>query len=896
MTGTLERSIDLGKLSPGLGAVCAGYLSTYRSELEAALRRGSSGVALCERHARVLDGLLGALFCATDAAARKSGRAPQGRIALVAVGGYGRGLVGLHSDVDVAIVCDDPTDPQVAAVAEGLLYPLWDVSLAIGHSVRGVDDTLKLSREDIQTATTLLDLRKVAGDVAIVDELVTASRRHFLEGSLIEFIDRMTADSEARHERFGGSLYLLEPEVKLGKGGLRDLDVLSWAARARFGGRTFEDLLRLGALLPRERAALESAREMLWRVRNLLHLRAGRRQDRLTFADQEEIAVALGFADGPVGGLGVEQFMQAYYRHAHYVARTVERVVDRATELQRKQRGPTDDLGDGTIVFDGQVTLRHSDELEADPALALRLYRQVVRTGYRPYGFARDVISRHAGDSGWAERLRASPEANGIFLSLLSHVGVAPVRRGSILGELHEVGLMLAMIPEFEPVTGRVQHDVYHVYTVDVHSVAAVDRLREIFRGDRITDMALATRLAAEHPRPMPLFLGLLLHDIGKAHGRDHSRKGAAMARPIAERFGLEPGDVDHVVWLVEEHLSLYHWAVRRDTTDPETIAEIQEKVRGAERWRDLFLLTVADLSTTNPNAMTSWKANMLEGVYLSVAAHMDGAPGTAGSARAAAMREVLREVNAVAGELADSMPDRYLLSNPRDAVLRHAELVQARDRERTVVGVAQGPSDEIGELVVATVDRPGLLADITAVLAGNRLDVETAQIYTRNRLGEPEREALDIFHVRPSSRQPFEIDAALAGRIRADLEAVMAGRSTPSELLSRLPKSPTWAERKVPHVRTEVAIDNAVSPRFTVIDVFTRDRTGLLHTIAHTLHEQGLSIALSKISTEGARAADVFYVQDEQGGKITSEDRMVAVSDALKSAIARFHAQWDLR
>ena len=896
-------AIDLGQLSPGLGATCGDYLDSYRREHREHIRRGDSGIAVARRYAKSLDGLLSALFCASQAASMASGHRATGRIALVAVGGYGRGLVGLHSDCDVLFLCESKVDTHVENLAGGVLYPLWDLGLSIGHVVRDIDETLRLAREDSRTATTLLDLRRVAGDPSIVTELTSAARRQVFEPHLGSFIDALQKDAEARQERFGGSLFLLEPEIKLGRGGLRDLDIAEWAAKARWAVRGADDMVRTGALLPREVAELEAAREHLWRVRGLLHLRADRRQDRLTFEDQEEIAKELGFRDRAT--LAVEQFMQTHYRHARIVAQTAERMLDRARPKPAKSgRAPTQDLGDGTLVFDRHMTFKDSDAVTTTPVIALRLYQQVVQRNLPAYPFARDVAARVSVDTAWAAQLRGDPEATKIFLSLLTHVGLAPVRRGSILGELHEVGLMLAMIPEFEAVTGRVQHDIYHVYTVDVHSVAAVDRLLALMRGDLWTELALPSRLASEAPRRIPLMLALLLHDIGKADGRKHSERGAVMARPIAERMGLASIDVEHVVWLVAEHLSLYHWAMRRDTTDPDTIAEIARNVSTIERLRDLYLLTVADLSTTHPNAMTSWKARMLDDLYLAVAEALEGGDLVTRPTRTAEIREqasvgFVGDAGRDALELfLEQMPDRYLLANPVDAIRRHARI--ARDRGHRPLHVAVGPgSDETTlELVVVTDDRPGLLGDVTAALAANRLAVVSAQIYTRGSGEGAAKEAFDAFLLRRSGSPAIDVSGSPAwlDKVEKDLGALADRTVSAGELLARRQAVPAWANRHEPSVPTEVSVDNSVSARFTVVDVFTKDRIGVLHTIAKTLHGQGLSIALSKVATEGARAIDVFYVTGADGQKIADAHLLSRLSLTLKEQLDRFHAGSDSR
>lgn len=887
------RTIDLGRLAPTLAGTCDDYLKSYRAKLEASARAGKTGIALAHEHSRVLDGLLSALFCASDAASRVQGRRAKGRLALVAVGGWGRSRVGLRSDIDALFLCDDPSDPHVAALAEGVLYPLWDLGITVGHVVRGVSETLDLARSDVRTATTLVDVRRVAGDASIVDELVKGSRRSVFEPALDSFLDAMREDTITRHERFGGSLFLLEPDVKLGRGGLRDLDVGLWSARARWHSTKTSDLLEAGAMLSHEVAELEAAEEFLWSARNLLHLRAKRRQDRLTFEDQEELATAMGFVDSDT--LGVEQFMQTYYRHARTVAQISERLVERARPIKKRFFAPTRvAAGDGLVVVEEHVAFAEPDTLQRDPSAALRLYAEVARRELAPQTSAREEIMQAVVRPEWRERLRAHKLSAPLFLELLTHVGDVPVRRGSVLSELHEVGLLLAMIPEFESVTGRVQHDVYHVYTVDVHSVAAVDRLRSISRGEIMNEMPLPCSLATDAVRPIPLFLGVLLHDIGKARGKDHSIKGAEMVLEIAPRLGLPPVDVEHVEWLVREHLSLYHWAMRRDTSDPATLREVAKSVGSIDRLRDLYLLTVADLSTTNPTAMTSWKARMLDDLYTAVAAVLEGETEHTADERAGQIRQsvaqALRQTDAAPAsqEFVDSMPSRYLLANSVAAICAHARIAVARG-DRSVHVAASRSVDGDVELVVVADDRPGLLSMLAAALTANRLGVSTAQIYTRTR-SNGGAEALDIFHVRRVGRV-LEDDLSWVAKLTTDVEALLTGALTPQALLASRPKPPSWASRTAPAVRTEVRVDNGVSPRFTVVDIYTRDRVGLLHAIARTLHEQGLAIALSKVNTEGLRVADVFYVTDAAGEKVLDAGKLSQVAIVLRETISQLSA-----
>ena len=884
--------VDLGGLAPSLGKTCSGYLGGYRRAFEDAVRRGDSGVATARAHARALDGLLGALYCAADAATRVLGQGPRGRVALVAVGGYGRSTLGLNSDVDVVFLCDDSSDPFVGALAEGLLYPLWDLGVDIGHAVRSVAETLRLAREDIRTTTTLIDFRRVAGSGSLLDDLERGAREQVFEPHLVEFLDALEHDTMSRHKRFGGSLYLLEPDVKQGRGGLRDMDVAEWAARARWGARNEEDYVRTGALLAREVRELESAREMLWRVRNLLHLRAGRQQDRLTFGDQEDIAQELGFVDGV--SLGVEQFMQAYYRHARIVALTAERMLDRARPHHGGRASTFRKLSDGIVLADGAISLENPERLEADPALAFRFYRQALRYDKRPDYSARDAVARMTPDKRWRLRLQDSEEATQLFLSALRNVDEAPFSTGSTVAELHEVGLVNAMIPEFEPLVGRVNHDVFHVYTADIHAVKALEHLQALTRGEGRSS-SLVARLAVEAPRRLPVFLAVLLHSLGRVRGKDQDAAGARLAQSVALRLGFSPMDAQHIGWLVREQRTLYRWATQRDIHDPRGLAGVVQLVETPERLRDLFLCTVTVVSTVNPKAMTSWKSHALEDLYLATLAELES--GDAPNRAESRVLEVkLQAIVGFAGDAGqeelhafiDEMPDRYFLGNPVDVVRRHARIARDRDPGPVTVRVGPGPSDDVEEVVVVSSDRSGLLADLTAVFAAHDLSVLGAQIYTRQR--PDTKEVFDVFWVRVGEQTPMPME--LAAELQADVERRLQNRISAQDLLARQSTPPPWSVRPGPDVPTRISVDNQASSKYTVVDVFTRDRVGLLHEIARTLHELELSIAVSKVNTEGQSVADVFYVADRDGKKLYDADLVKRLQTVLENRVLALHAR----
>ncbi|MET0592009.1 MAG: [protein-PII] uridylyltransferase [Polyangiaceae bacterium] len=891
MVDTLNAPL-LETVAPNLLPELRAYLERHRAALARMLDNdGEGGVALGCRHAKIMDGLLTALYPAAFATMKDQKRwAP---VLLAAVGGYGRGVVGLKSDLDVRLLTTQSPE-HAAPIAEALLYPLWDVGVSIGHQVVSVSDALETAKTDLPTATALLDWRAIAGDVSAGQELEErAFGGIFSQGELPSFMARLDTEVAERHQRFGASVYLLEPDVKNGAGGLRDLDVALWAARARWRVKAITDLVRLGVLVTREANEITAASDFLWTVRNHLHHHAGRRSDRLTFEEQETIARAMGYqakvgklSDDAVdlSGAIVETFMSDYYRHARTIMRAREQIVARATPTVVRKRPHEEDLGRGLKIFDGQVTLAEPGELWNDPALALRIYSTAIARSVPLLPFARDAIARVARDPGFGTSLRESDEAAKLFVELVSTAQETRLRQGSVLADLHDVGLLVAMIPEFSPVVGRVHHDLYHVYTVDVHSVAAVDRLRALVRGVIATEYPLACRLAAEVTRPAILFLATLLHDVGKAiGGKDHSKRGAEMARGILGRLKLAADDIDEGCHLILQHLLMYHVATRRDLEDPATVEEFAREVKGREGLRDLYLLTVSDLSTTSPTSMTTWKARMLDDLFLAADRFLSGQTKEEGRGTRVA-EQVRKEWKDPAtlpflSAFLESMPERYLFSNSPEEIAAHALLAKKAEGQPVTAGLVPSRYPEAAELCVIAADRPGLLAALTAAVAASRLEVHKAEIHSRT-LSDGTVQAVDLFWVR--HRADGAAGAAKAmPKLERDLRAVLTGKSTPRDLGTVRVSSP-WAERPAPAVTTEIAIDDRASAHQTVIEVVTRDRPGLLFALADALHSLGLSIAVAKINTEGNRVADVFYVTETGGSKIEPGPRTQEVRARL--------------
>ncbi|MBX3129596.1 MAG: [protein-PII] uridylyltransferase [Polyangiaceae bacterium] len=885
MTQTTPNAPLLQRVAPSLGDEIRGYLQRHREAVEAMIRRGGpeAGLAAAHTWSRAFDGLLCSLYAALGGVTRREG--PWSTCTLAAVGSYGRGAIAFASDLDLRLLCPKQETGVSESLAEALLYPLWDANLTVGHQVVTADEMIDLAREDLPTATTLLDWRVVAGDAKSSEGLLRrAFEGLFGLGNVQSFLDRLAQSAGERHERYGGSVYLLEPDVRNGPGGLRDLDVACWAARARYRVRDLKALVALGVLVPREHTRIAEAQEFLFRIRNLLHVHAARRSDRLSFDRQEQLASDLGYGGG---GPEVERFMSDYYRHARELERARDMILARAAPPPTR-RPHVVRLGRSLLRLGDSITLAHPGALDGEPALALRLYDEAVRRQLPVHDYARDAVARAATRADFCQRLRESEEANRLFVKLCTTAKLTRFKNGSVLGELHDVGLLTAMIPEFLPVVGRVHHDVYHVYTVDAHSVAAVDRLRALVRGDLAQEYPLAARIAAEIGRPSVLYLATLLHDVGKdIGGRNHSERGAELAAVILGRLGFSPEDTREVQHLVTKHLRMYHVATRRDIDDPGTLQAFAREVNGREGLRELYLLTIADVSTTSPTAMNSWKARMLDELLRATESWLgSGAP------RSDAQEEKRNGVLGASelspkerGQLEQflrAMPERYLTANDVRDIARHARFAVAAGAQPFRVE-ALASADEHVELAFAADDRPGLLAMVTAALAAARLDVVGAQIYVWTDDAGRAR-ALDLFWVRGGD--DAQAVRTQLPRILRDLERLWSHEVAPAELVQSRTLARGWG-RRTPTVATEVSFDHQASAH-TVLEVITRDRPALLFWLAHTLQDAGLSIAVAKINTEGASVADVFYVTDASGSKIDDPARIEEIRTRITQTIAR--------
>lgn len=869
-TSAGQSPSSLSELSARLAPELKSYITRHRNAVEHDV--GTAGRGEGERASTKLSKLIDGLLCSLFHAAKAASPAVEGGVALGAVGSYGRRSLSLYSDIDVHLVTQRE-EGHVRQLAESLLYPLWDAGVNLGHQIVVPAQAVRLAASDLPTATALLDFRLVAGDAALAEELrARAQRGPFSSRELPRFLEQLTQSTFERHERFGDSVFLLEPDVKNGAGGVRDLDVILWAGAARWGAHSFSDLAHCGALNGSEAELLHVASGFLLGVRNRLHLYSRRRADRLVFDQQERLAECLGYG---TGGAGVEEFMSDYYRYAQATERTLRAVLERARPATCPKARPVL-LRPGVELRGEQAGLVEPAQLGEKPELALQVYEVAVERGLEVASETRRAISGVCVQPEFCSALRDSREAAKAFVSLVCSSTKTRLLGGSVLRELHDVGLLLAMVPEFSPVVGRVHHDIYHVYTVDAHSLAAVDRLREFVRGTVASELPLPCRLAAEMPRPQVVFCAALLHDIGKDEGgRNHSERGAEMCRAVLLRLGLEREEIDAVADLTLKHLRMYHVATRRDIDDPQTLAAFCAEVGSLAGLNELFLLTVVDVSTTSPTAFTPWKRRMLQELYVAAERWFDGCERVPDAERFRALKDAAEGYLANAGgsqglcsSVLESLPQRYFYANRPPGIARHLQLIDRAGSRRTHIEVLD-QSHAYVEVGAVADDRPGLLSLIAAALAHSKVRVVSAQIYSFSPPGGGAR-ALDLFWLRAGNEAQTVLRAL--PRVARVFDQLVAGELDPLRVVRGDGESKRWSERPAPPVENHIQVDNETASRHTVVEVIAQDRRDLLFWLSTALYREAVQVSLAKLHTEAERVADVFYVNSAEGAKLDAK------------------------
>ncbi len=855
------------------GKIARAYLDAIRENVAARHFAGASGTEVVHEYTAAVDDMMRALFLYADAEHSRRFTKLHQKLCVIARGGYGRAELNPFSDIDLLFIHDYKRGPYAEVVTEIMLHALWDAGLIVGHGIRNARECVRMAGVDLKEKTAILDARFLAGDDVIWSELQKLLLAE-LNRNQQKFFQAKLEESRERHAKYGDSIYLLEPQLKEGEGGLRDLHTALWLAKAQYKVHSLEELVQRAIITAAELNEVSEARDFLFRVRNSLHFLSKRHFDQLTFEYQERIAPVLGFK--PENGLSASaMLMRAYYQHASTILRFSEgliaRVVQGVGNGRFGRRLAARQIRPGVIIQQNLLGISDPDLFKRDPLNLMTIYSDCQAHGVglsgNAYQAVRDNLPLIDND-----KMRNDPRVGAALMTILSG---QRSRVAETLEAMHRGGVLGAIIPEFGNLYARVLHDLYHIYTVDRHSLVAVRELEKLRSGDYKKTNPLLTEVARELASLPLVFLALLLHDIGKGHGHDHHERGAVLTVDVCRRLGLHNEQIDLVVFMVREHLLMSQVAQKGDIDDAITVGDFVREVGSIDRLKALYLLTFADMRAVAPNVYNNWRDMLLSDLYMRALKILEhGHRETVDPVRrlAAVKAEVktqLAKANAPDAEIEKflgEMPDRYFFTVPDGDIQLHFDLMRSLGDSPLRTRHRHFPELEFSEFIVVTRDQPGLFSMIAGALTANNLNILSARITTRNT-----GIALDVFrvsHLGPTGAVALEEDRWL--RVERDLERVITGDQDIADLVAAAHHVKTAGRKFVRRVATEVTIDNRSSEKYTIVDVFTQDRVGLLFAITYTLFELGLRIHLARISTNADQALDVFYISDIEGHKIS--------------------------
>ena len=866
-----------------------------RAVAEQNLTERGNGLECVAALSGLMDGMIRALFeVATTVFYPAVNPSAAERVTLAAVGGYGRGTLAPGSDIDLLILLPYKATPWSESIVEIILYALWDLKLKVGHSVRTVDECVREAKADMTIRTALLEARPIIGDQALFAEFQSRYDREVVTGSAAEFVAAKLAERETRVSRAGSSRYLVEPNVKDGKGGLRDLNTLFWIAKYVYRVSDVGDLVGVGLFSKEERQLFLRCEEFLWRVRCQLHFVTGRAEERLSFDVQRAIAERLGYASH--GGMsGVERFMKRYFlvakdvgdltaivcaaleaRHAKPVS-GLNRFVNRL-KLKSKKIVGTNDF----ILENERLTVSDDGVFNRDPVNLIRLFHVAdhLNRAIHPHAARLVTQSLRFVDS----RLRTNSEANRLFVELLTseHSPEITLRR------MNEAGLLGKFVPEFGRVVAMMQFNMYHHYTVDEHLLRSLGALAEIEAGRHASELPVAHEIMPMIRNRRILHVALFLHDVAKGRPEDHSIAGAKVARRLCPRLGLNEVETEAVAWLIEHHLDMSTIAQSRDLSDPSIIEAFAATVQTLERLRMLLILTVCDIRAVGPGVWNGWKGQLLRTLFWETEIVLAG--GHSAINREQRVRASQDELRRALPNWSDTELDAYVgrhyaaywLKVDLARRVNHAQFLLAAERDMRTLAteVATDKFRGVTELTISAPDHPRLLAIITGACAAANANIVDAQIFTTN-----DGLALDTIFISRAFDED-EDELRRAGRIANGIERALKGEIKIAEAVAA--RSPQRGQvAKTFSVVPEVVLDNAVSKKFTVVEISGLDRPGLLYELTTTLGKLNLNIASAHIATFGEKAVDVFYVTDLTGGKVSHSARQTTITQTLLGLFA---------
>ncbi|RPE67274.1 UTP--GlnB (protein PII) uridylyltransferase GlnD [Pacificibacter maritimus] len=805
------------------------------------------------------------------------------QIAVLAVGGYGRAEMSPYSDVDLLFLAPHKITGWLERVIESMLYMFWDMHLKVGHASRTVRECMRLGREDFTIRTAMLELRHLAGDEALTTELRIKLRDDLFKNTAPEFIEAKLAERDDRHKKQGGQRYMVEPNIKEGKGGLRDLQSLFWIAKYVHGVRDPADLVQAGVFTADEYREFDEAETFLHATRNQLHLLAKRPMEQLTFDMQVDVAERLGFIDHS-GRRAVEHFMQFYFVHATRVGELTRVFMTSLEELHVKSEPALQRLFKrkrkttaGYIVQRGRLNIEDPQAFLDDKINLLRIFGEALRTGHLIHPDVLRLLSANL--DLFDDDFRARSDAKKIFLDILLNHGNP--ERG--LRRMNEMGVLGAFIPEFQHIVAMMQFNMYHSYTVDEHTIQVVSVLAQIERGELVEELPVASSILERGINRKVLYVAALLHDIGKGRKEDHSIIGAQIARKVAPRLGLKPAECETVEWLVRYHLLMSDIAQKRDLSDPRTVRDFAKAVKSRERLDLLTVLTVCDIRGVGPDVWNNWKAVLLRNLYAQTMEALEhGLEAINRQTRESEAKKALREmlagwpVKSIRAEVGRHYGP-YWQGLPTAAHLVMANLLKDIKDDEIKIDLKPDHDRDATRACFAIVDHPGIFSRLAGALALVGANVVDARTYTTK-----DGYATAAFWVQDADGHPYE--KSRLPRLKQMIKKTLMGEVVASEaLVSRDKIKKRESKFRVP---TSITFDNEGSEIFTIIEVDTRDRAGLLHDLTKSMASNHISIASAQIATYGAQVVDVFYVKDMFGMKIHAIAKQEALAKKLREAM----------
>ena len=871
-------------------------LAAAREQASRQLEADGNGRRCAEGLSRFQDELIRLVYDYTVANVyRATNPSDAEHMAIIATGGYGRGLLAPYSDVDLLFLLPYKQTPWGESVVEYMLYLLWDLGLKVGHATRTVEQSLKLARADLTIRTALLDSRLILGDGPLFEELTTRFRNEVVHGTGRQFVEAKLAERDERHARTGESRYKVEPNIKDGKGGLRDLHTLHWLAKYLYGDGLSDSAGESAVFTKDEQATFRRCEDFLWTVRCHLHFLAGRAEERLTFDVQQPMAELLGYRERR-GLRAVERFMKHYFLVAKDVG-DLTTVLCSVLEMKQVKASPLlgqlfNPLGWRTRrhvrntsdfrVDNGRLNVAHPDVFKRDPVNLIRFFAKAEETGAFFHPDAVRLLRRSLRLID--DKLRNDPEANRIFLELLcSDKNPEPTLR-----RMNEAGVLGRFIPDFGHVVSMMQFNMYHHFTVDEHLIRTVGVLSDIENGKSADAHPLATKIFKTVQNRRALYVAAFLHDIAKGRIEDHSQEGARIARALCPRLGMTEAETDTVVWLIEQHLVMSAFALSRDIADPKTIRDFANIVQSPERLKLLLVLTVADIRAVGPGIWNGWKGQLLRGLYYETEPVVAGGHTQIGTRdRVEAAQQAFRAAAAawpaeeVERLIERQYPDYWLKTDLRK-VLEHAQMISTAEKagRKFASYFTTDAFTAITELSLFAPNHPRLLALFAGACAASGANISGAHISTTR-----DGFALDTFLLAREFDHD-EDELRRARRIAETIEKLLKGEVRLSGLMEkrRERRSSRIGAFRVP---PEVLIDNTLSNHFTVVEVAGLDRPGLLFELTNTISDLNLDITSAHITTFGEKAVDVFYVTDLTNKKVASPQRQKAIRERLLDVLA---------